>query len=59
MLDVVVIEVAHTGSDFRTMDTATQAQKLAANFFVQVCICLFCEKAVPKVIAATNNFYIV
>lgn len=59
MLNVVVIEVTHTRSDFRTMNTAAQAQELTSNFFVQLCICFLFEEAIPKVIAATNNFYVV
>ncbi len=59
MLNVVVIEVAHTRSDFRTMNAAAKAQKLTSDFLVQLCICFLFEKAIPKVIAATNNFYVV
>jgi hypothetical protein len=59
MLNVVVIEVAHTRSDFRTMNAAAQAQKLTSDFLVQLCICFLFEKAIPKVITATNNFYVV
>ena len=56
---MVVVEVTNSRSDFRAVNAAAQAQKLATNFLVQVCICFFFEKAIPKMIAATNNFNVV
>ncbi len=59
MLDVIVVKVANTSCNFRTMDTAAKTQKLATNFLVQVDVSFLGEKAVPEVVTATNNLNII
>lgn len=59
VLHVITIDVADTGCNFASVDTATDVQELGTDFLVDSLVWLFCKKWVPKVVTATNNLNVI
>ena len=59
MLDVVIVEVANTCSDFWSVNTTTEAQKLSSNIFVDLVVGFSSQETVPEMVTSTNYFYII
>ena len=59
MLDVIIVEVADTSCNFGSVNSASDAQKLSSNYFVDLFWWFLCKERIPEMVAASDYLNVI